>query len=201
MSADIFAPVVFPHLHDAGLEAERERAWHRGYADGHAAGVRAAVEQAAVAAAGSEARRAARDEGQRRLVARAITTLHAAAEALHERTQQVSAATTDQVFARAIELATVIIAAELSDVEGSASAAVRRALRSADPADVCEIRLNPDDLAALERLEVAPVGISLVADEQLARGDAIAVVDDGYVDARVDAALKRARRAVQEVTA
>jgi flagellar assembly protein FliH len=42
--------------------------------------------------------------------------------------------------------------------------------------------------------------VALVADDELAQGDAVAILDDGFVDARIGAAVERARQAVAEAT-
>jgi flagellar assembly protein FliH len=201
MSADAFAPAVFPRLHDAGIEAERERARRRGYAEGHAEGFRAAVDAAAAAAARADAERALRDAEVRRAVAEAVTTLRTAADALAQRVHDVSAATQDRVYAHAVELAAAIVAGELADGEASAASAARRALAVADPAEVREVRLHPDDLATLERLDARPAGVAFTAGSDLERGDAVVVLADGHLDARVGAAVERARRALAEKSA
>jgi flagellar assembly protein FliH len=43
-----------------------------------------------------------------------------------------------------------------------------------------------------------PDGVELVADPQLARGDAVAELADGYLDARLSTALARVRRVLEE---
>jgi flagellar assembly protein FliH len=200
MSADVFAPAVFPRLRDTALDAERDRARRRGYADGHAEGFRAAAEAASATAAEAEARRAAREAELRGAVAQAVATLQTAAAALTVRACELAATAQDRVHAHAVELAAVILAGELAVGETAATSAVRRALAAADDADVREVRLNAADLAVLERLGVQPEGVALVADDELARGDAVAILDDGFVDARIGAAVERARQAVAEAT-
>lgn len=75
--------------------------------------------------------------------------------------------------------------------------AVRRALSGAGAAEVRELRLNPVDLETLREAGAAPDGLALTADASLARGDAVAVLPEGLVDARVAAAFDRARRALE----
>nr|WP_274636008.1 FliH/SctL family protein [Microbacterium bovistercoris] len=200
MSADAFAPAVFPRLHDADLEAERERARRHGFVAGHAAGFRAAALATEAETEAARAHRAAADAEAARRVAEAVAMLQTAAAALTRRTRELTAATQAQVFAHAVELATVLLAGELADGETSARAAVRRALGADDAAEVRELRLHPDDLATLARLDIRPDGVVLTADADLAPGDAVAVLDEGHVDARVGAALERARRAIAEAT-
>ena len=194
MSADAFAPARFPHLGDTAATHERERARRRGYAEGHAEGFRAAAVQTAAAETRAAAERAERAAAAQRAVDEAIAALQRAAEALNERTRAVAAATKDEVFAHAVELAAVIIAGEVA--HGSTATAVRRVWDAADPADVREVRLHPADLAALEHLGAATHGVTFTADDTLVPGDALAVLDDGFIDARIETALERARHAV-----
>jgi len=201
MSADAFAPAVFPRLDDGGLDAERERARRRGYAVGHAEGFRRATQAAAAAAEEERARRTAEEAHRGDVVARAVATLETAAAALTARAAELTAASQRQLLAHAVELAEVILAGELADHAASAAASVRRALAAADTAEVREVRLSPHDLAVLDRLDGRPAAVALVADESLGRGDAVAVLDDGHIDARIGAAVERARRAVAEASA
>jgi flagellar assembly protein FliH len=57
------------------------------------------------------------------------------------------------------------------------------------------------DLAALERIGAAehlPVGVALVADPTLAPGDAVSEFPGGYLDARIESAVERARCALAD---
>ena len=197
MSTDAFAPASFPRLHAAAAAPEREQARLRGYADGHAEGYRAALAAAAVANAEADAARAEREAESARSVDDAVRALQAAARALAERERELTGAARAQVFARAVELAEVILGAELADGDASATAALRRATAAAGASEAHEIRLNPDDLAVLDRLGAPTAGLVLVPDVTLARGDAVVAREDGLVDARIGAALERARRAVE----
>ena len=74
------------------------------------------------------------------------------------------------MLSHAIDLAELILAAELGDAGSSASAAARRALSATDAAAVRRLRVHPEDLRILA--EEAGEGISemaLVADDTLAR--------------------------------
>jgi len=194
MSADVFAPVAFPRLRDADLERERARERRRGYADGHAEGFRAGAQAATAAAATAAAAEAERAAAHARSVDTALTALEAAAASLTARAEALTAASDARVFDAAI------VGAELADDERSARATVRRALAAADPAELQAVRLNPADLTVLERLGAHPDGVVLMADETLERGDAVAALTDGHIDARVGSALARARRALAEET-
>jgi flagellar assembly protein FliH len=100
--------------------------------------------------------------------------------------------------ARAVELEELIMAAELSEPGISALAAMRRAQAAHDADDVRAIRLSPDDVLALDAQGGLPEDIQVTADASLLPGDATVVVDDGFVDARIGAALDRARHAVAD---
>lgn len=210
MSTDSFSPAAFPRLRgDArpgsrsieAVGAEHERARVRGYADGHAEGFRAGNSAAAAAHEQAEAARIAREAADARAVADAVAALQTAARSLGEREREVIAASQAEVLGRAIELAEVIVARELADADASALSAVRRVLAVADPADVRELRLHPDDIATLQRLDAVPEAFALAADASLERGDAVATLAHGHIDARIGSALKRARRAVAEADA
>lgn len=197
MSTDAFAPASFPRLLPSSAQAERERERVRGYADGHAEGYRVAAAAAAAAQARADADRAAREAEQARAVEAAVGALRTATDALQRRAAALTAATQTQVFAHAAELAELILSAELAEGEASASAALRRAVAAADGEDVREVRLHPDDLRVLEGAGTCPVDLAFTADESLSRGDAIVTLEDGLVDARIRAALERARRALE----
>lgn len=198
MSTDAFAPAVFPRLHASAMEAEHARARLRGYAEGHAEGYRVAAAAAAAEQERAAAERAARDADHARAIQLAVSALHAAALSLSERASELAGAAQERVFGCAVELAEVILATELADGEASATTALRRALTAADPADVRDLRLNPDDLDTLRRADGIPEGFALVPDADLLRGDAVIGLEDGLIDARIGAALDRARRAVGE---
>lgn len=198
MSADVFSPASFPRLRDADAEALRERERERGYADGHAEGFRAGLARVEAEAARADAARAAADAALRRDVGSAVTALQTAAARLTARARELTAASERDVSARAVDLAELIVSAELSEPGVAAVAAVRRALSAHDADDVRAIRLSPDDVLALDAQGGLPEDIQVTADAALMPGDAIVVVDDGFVDARIGAALDRARRAVAD---
>lgn len=203
MSTDAFSPAAYPRLHGVGLTAEREKAEFekakvRGYAEGHAAGFRAGNAAAAAAHERAEAERAAREADDAQAVADAVAALHAAARSLADRERHLAAVAQSRVLAHAVELAELIVAGELADADDSALSGVRRVMAAVDSADVRELRLHADDIRTLERLDALPSTFSLTADETLDRGDAVAVLDHGLVDARIGSALERARVAVTE---
>lgn len=198
MSTEAFAPVLFPRLDGHADGAEHARARMRGYAEGHAEGFRAGLAEAESAQRVAAAEQAARDAAAAREVETAVSALQAAARSLGERERELTGAAGDEVLRCAIELAELILAAELSDAGSSAAAAARRALAVTDPADIREVRLNPDDLQTLQTAESDLTAFALVADDTLERGDAVAALAHGHIDARIGSALERARRALVE---
>ncbi|UTT53961.1 FliH/SctL family protein [Microbacterium maritypicum] len=198
MSTDAFSPVLFPRLDGREGGEEHARARMRGYADGHAEGFRVGRAEAEVAQRTAEEARTAREAAAARELENAVAALHAAVRSLGDRERELTAAAHDQVVRCAIELAELIVVGELSDAGASAAVAARRALSGADPAEVREVRLHPDDLRTLRESAGDLAGIALVADDALDRGDAVAVLAHGRIDARVAGALERARHAVAE---
>ena len=117
--------------------------------------------------------------------------MQATAGGLHARTSVALAASDEELLATAVALATALVGHELADAEGSALAAVRRALAAADPAPVVAVRLAPEDLEVVAA--ATDVTVPLEADATLTRGDAVAVLAEGLVDARITTALERVR--------
>jgi flagellar assembly protein FliH len=198
MSTDAFSPVLFPRLDAHEDAAEHARARLRGYAEGHAEGYRAGLAEAATAQRLAEAEQEARAQASAREVEDAVSALHAAARSLGERERELTTAANDRVLRCAIELAELILVGELTDAGSSAAVAARRALAAGDPTEIREVRLHPDDLAAIERSAGELTAFALVADDTLDRGDAVATLDHGHIDARIAHALERARLALAE---
>lgn len=198
MSTDAFAPAVFPSIAGRAVELEHDRARSRGYAAGHAEGMRAAAIAAAAQRDEIEAELRELLADGRHQINEAISALDAAAHALGRREEQLVAAAQQQLERLAADIASAVIGRELSADEDSARNALHRALLTVDPADVREVRLSPTDAEALRRHEAAPASVTITTDASLARGDAIVTVDDGFIDARLGAALDRARRALAE---
>ncbi|MEU4016730.1 FliH/SctL family protein [Microbacterium sp. NPDC028030] len=200
MSTDAFSPVLFPRLDGRGEGAEHRRARMRGYADGHAEGFRAGTAEAASAQRIAEEERAARDAAAAHEFDAAITALHAAARSLTQRERELTSAAEEQVLRCAIELAERIVVGELSDAGASAAAAARRALASAASAEIREVRVHPADLRTIQGSDADLSAFALVADEGLDRGDAVATLAHGHIDARIGTAFERARAALTEAT-
>ncbi len=115
-----------------------------------------------------------------------------AAERLHQATAQVCAGLETQVTALAFRLVEDILGRELELASSPGTDAVRRALALVPEDPVVTLRMHPDDICA-ETLELCPAGTRVVADASLSRGDAIAELDSGVIDARVSTATARVR--------
>ena len=89
-----------------------------------------------------------------------------------------------------------MIGHELSDVPGSARAALARATGTPEADAIVAVRMHPDAIATLDAAAIesvgASAGIRLVADPALGRGDAVAELPVGIIDARIASALARA---------
>jgi len=174
-----------------------------GYAAGWAAGARAAAE----AAEAAERRRAAEaaDAERRRDVAlaQAVGTLRQAAEAVTARQAVDDAALAGAVHAAALELAEAVLGHELRPGPDSARALLGRALALPADAGLHTVRVCPDDAAhvraVLDARDVTlPDGVRLIADPTLQPGDVVAEHAVVVLDARVGAALSRARAALED---
>ncbi|PYY43336.1 hypothetical protein [Curtobacterium sp. MCPF17_046] len=203
---DAFAPVAFPVITDAAVTRRAASADVRGHAAGYAAGLRVAqVETEALRArlvAEHEARLAALDA----VVAERVAVLDRAAAALQARVAPVLAAAEESVAAAAVDLAEAVVGSAIRasrpDGDGSgptgrraasAEETVRRALAAADAPVATAVRLSPADAAVLADVTLP---VPVVADLALRDGDAVVDLPDGVLDARIDAALARARVAL-----
>lgn len=195
---DTFTPTAFPVVRTARLGEVEERARTRGHAAGYAEGMRRA---AAEAEALREQHQVEHDALLRDLTARTdrlLAALTAAVGALDARTAPVIETAQDTLAAAALDLAETILGHELRDGASAAGSALARALAGADVTQVVTVRLHPHDLALLSEDQRAAAGVRLVADPALGRGDAVTEFDDGHLDARISAALARARAALGE---
>ena len=190
-------PLAFPELVRDDSNETLERARVQGHAAGYAAGRRAATETLA-------ADRAALRVEHERALGEEITDLRDAldavrqmAGALNAQTVEAFEATEESVLAAAVEIAAAILGRTIADdPDGSALAAVARALEAAGPVPVRVVRLHPADLAVVEAVTEPEAGLRLVADPRLQRGDAMVDLPDGVIDACVGSAVDRVRRAL-----
>lgn len=193
MSLD-FLPATFPSLSSVGQKVADAQSRASGHAAGYAAGLRAAGAELAGQRATLDAEHRAALLHDAARMERALSVLATAAAALESRTVPVVTDAQHAIAASALELAEAILGSELADGPASAQSAVRRALNSVDPSTIRAIRLNPLDLAVLDTTVEA--GVAFVADATVARGDAIADLAVGYLDARIATAVARARTAL-----
>ena len=185
------------------LVDEHEAARSAGYAKGWAQGRREAV------AAQREALQRA-EQSRHQLEQALAAEAEQACNALWSAVRQVEASTApvledgaDVVLDAAIRLAEAVLGAELSVLDDAGTLALRRALAPLPDDGRVVVRLNPQDLQILRaagETSSTSVGTSrveghdveLVADSGLRRGEAVADQGAARVDARLDAALRRA---------
>ncbi len=198
MTSPAFTAVAFPAVRMRPESDAEEQARARGYAAGYAQGAREAerelVERRALLDAEfAEAAQRADAALQRRMSAAQamLLTLEARLEPLLESAQQ-------SLAVSALDLAEAILGIELGDGESSAKSVVSRVLSGVDASQATIVRVNPAELPVLTSLFGGHESISLVADDTLGRGDAVAELPAGFLDARITAALTRARRALLE---
>jgi len=192
-----FHPLVDPATDEAGSAQAREHARAVGFAAGFAAGAREAVRVADIEADLTRSAAARSEQARAGEHARLVAALVGATRSLSAREAPVLARAQSALNAAAVELAEAVLGVELSDGPTSARAALARAL-SGEPAGEVAVRLNPQDLALLG---AGPAGVRMVADPTLAPGDAMAEHADGVLDARIGAALARARAVLATQTA
>lgn len=191
-----FSPAAFPAIDLGGETQSQARGQARGHAAGYAAGLRAAAEETRRLRERLEAEHAAELELHRAALDRAVGVLTTAVQALNRRTLPVVAESQDILAASAFDLAEAIVGYELADAEGSARAALSRALAQPMKPVKPLVRMNPDDLALLADDILDHGEVTFLPDPGLARGDAVAEYPDGFLDARIGTALDRAKQAL-----
>jgi flagellar biosynthesis/type III secretory pathway protein FliH len=156
----------------------------------------------------AEAERRGREEGQAALVAaldQAIAALDAAGRAIAEAHGDL-----ERRWVVPLAQASLHIGGELARQALMAPSGLQRyleavhaALRSdsaevggTDPYPPIVVRLNPEDIAVLERASLQPSAVRLVADPLVPRSGAIASSDDKVVDDRFENRLRFAKEAV-----
>ena len=130
----------------------------------------------------------------------ALSAVRASSDALDQRIGELSALATDRIEELALELATTILAAELSEPARSASHALHRALVEVPVDRWTRVTFSPQDAAVLreETDAVATLnGVDLVESASVDRGGAIVEVEHGAVDTRISQALARAAAALR----
>lgn len=179
---------------DARASDAFEEARLKGYATGHAAGIRAAAGE--VEAATARLQREA-DAARSAFVAQAgqaMAAVDAAIARVDDAFSRIAAADRSDLMRLAVELAEVIIGAELSDAETSARSVLARTLAEVDAAAVHRVRISPEDYEQLRSADALPSGADMQPDPELRPGDAVVELADGQIDMRVAQAIERARR-------
>ncbi|HEY9498137.1 MAG TPA: FliH/SctL family protein [Terrimesophilobacter sp.] len=193
-----FSLAQYPTLLASGQGTNGTRGEVRGHAAGYAAGLRAAAEDTEALRATLRAEHDRLEQARQTQVEAAIAVLTAATRALNAVALPVVADSEDVLVSSALELAEAVIGHELRDAEGSARAALARVTAQPISSVVPLVRMNPDDLALLADEVLAHQDFTFMPDPQLPRGDAVAELPDGFLDARIGTALQRAKLALGE---
>lgn len=189
-----FARVAFPVLRDPATSLREDEAAARGHAAGYAAGLRAAAAETAALRASLEAEHRATLAHHAARTDRALTVLTTAAAAIDARQLALRTEAQETLLVTALSLAEAILGYEIrTNTSSTVIAALGRALTVVDPAEIVAVRLNPADLGVLPETTADDLGVTLVADAGVARGDAVADLAQGFVDAALGSALERAR--------
>jgi flagellar assembly protein FliH len=179
----------------------RESARAEGYSAGWAEGRRVAAAEARVRRADVAREVAVAEQTRRARHSSALAALATAAAELERRTVPVAEELSDSVLAAALVLAEAVLGRELATTAADGGAhALRRALDLAPRHRPVTVRLSPEDMATLAMhdttVEIDGRQVTVVPDATLAPGDAVAVCDATEIDARLGAALDRARKAL-----
>lgn len=201
--------VAFPVLGSATTRDLAAAADVRGHAAGYAAGLRAAQAETAALHARLEAEHAARLAALQAETVRRVQVLDAATNAMLSQVAPVLRDAEESLVDAALDLAEAVVGhvvrsgrhdAVTGDDDGlkartvpGAEATVRRALASVDATVPVAVRLSPADAARVADLALT---VPVVADAALHDGDAVVDLPDGVLDARIGAALDRARVAL-----
>jgi len=200
MSSDVgFSSRAFPRVQIAADPRADERERAAGHAAGYAAGLRAARIAGDALAAEQAAEHAAILRHTEARTDRAVRLLGAAAAALDDRTIPVLREAESALVRTALDLAEAVLGAELSQGEISARRALERALEQCEQGEHTEthrVHMHPDDLALLGMSTENIPGVQFVADDSLARGDAVTKFADGFLDARIGTAFTRVKSAL-----
>jgi flagellar assembly protein FliH len=203
--------VVFPAVEQSGLSESQDRGYVQGHAAGYAAGLRAAAAAQALLTRQLHAEHEAAMASGREAANQAVALLATAAAAFQQRFNLVLQDAETVLAASALDLAEAVLSYELDDGDRTARAALQRALSggaatAGDSAggmvtggapEVAAVRLHPADIAVLAESGITQgIGVALVPDSSLARGDAMAQYPQGWLDARLGTALARARTAL-----
>jgi flagellar assembly protein FliH len=185
--ADLNVAVEHRTLTPAGVRQALDEGYRDGYRRGREDGLEAAAGEI------FQAKQAVRERFERLAanVEGAVGELRAS-----DRLQLV--ALEDELVEAAISIAEAILDRELALCASTGRDAVARALRLVDASRPAVVRLHPEDLAQLTDDElVVGQDVSFVADPGVDRGGCLVESGSSRVDARLGAALDRARAALK----
>jgi flagellar assembly protein FliH len=198
LTSPSFTAIAFPAVRNRPDTEAEGQAQARGYAAGYARGAREAERELAERRARLDAEAAVAAEHAEAVLRRRIGAVDAMLRALEARLEPVVESAQHSLAVSAFELAEAILGTELGDDETSAKAVVARVLSGVDATQATTVRVSPAELPLLTNLFGGHESISLVADHSLVRGDAVAELPNGFLDARITTALSRARCALLE---
>lgn len=196
-SESAFTPLVVPRVGETptDVRGEADRARTRAYAEGFAEGRRVALDEGRMQQAAETARMQEHRVAYLTQRGSALAAVQASSAAFDQRIEELSTLSADRIEELAVDLATVILGAELSDVGRSASHALRRALGEMPVERWTRVTFSPQDSAILHADENAAAtlqSIQVVESASVDPGGAIIEVEDGAVDTRIVRALARA---------
>lgn len=197
-----FSPLVMPRVGEAPVDirGEAEQARARGYADGFAEGLRRARGEAAEQAAVAERRQRELADEYRYERGSALRALEAARDALDARTEDLREVAVDDIEQLALELASTILAAELSDPARTAAHALRRAIAEVPVERWTRVLLSEQDARTVEaddELCALTEGVEVIGSSAVDPGGAVIEIEDGAIDTRIHAALRRVQAALR----
>lgn len=186
---------VLAEVVDRAARQAAEEGRAAGYAAGYEEGRRVAAAEAAAEADEAERRRQAVEAGRRASAARAVAALEEAARDLLAREAVALVEVQDALARAAVDLAEMLLGAELALTSSPGTEAIARALALLPGTAEVVVRMNPADVAALGDLSLlAPERtVQIVPDDTVAVGDCLADSAGRHVDARLGPALERVR--------
>jgi flagellar assembly protein FliH len=196
LSSPAFTAIAFPAVRSRPQSEADDQARARGYAAGYAQGAREAERELTERRAQLDAEFAAAADRAEAVLRSRLAAVDVMLRALDARIEPVVESAQQSLAVAALELAEAVVGVELRDAETAAKAIVSRVLASVDAHETTTVRVHRADLPLLTALFAGNDVIGLVADDSLRPGDAIAELPSGFVDARIQTALDRARTAL-----
>ncbi|NEN05183.1 hypothetical protein G3T36_04795 [Diaminobutyricibacter tongyongensis] len=198
MTSPAFTALAFPAVRIRPDGEAEDQARARGYAAGYAQGAREAERELAERRERLETEAAEAAARAEIVLQRRMSAVQAMLLALEARLEPVLESAQQSLAASALDLAEAVLGTELGDGARSAKAIVARVLSGVDASQATTVRVNPAELPLLTSQFGGHEAITLVADDSLGRGDAVAELPAGFLDARIGSALARARAALLE---